>query len=78
MQRAAETISETVENAFDGDSHALLMTVYKDPKQEWPIRLDAAKAAIRYEKPSLASVEHAGPGGGPIQVNITGDDAGLL
>lgn len=78
MRQVAETISETVEGAFDGDSHALLMTVYKDPKHEWPMRIDAAKAAIRYEKPILAAVELTGKDGGPVQVKITGDDAGLL
>lgn len=78
MQEVAETIHKTVDGAFEGDSHALLMTVYKSPAHEWPIRIDAAKAAIRYEKPSLAAVEHTGKDGGPIQVNITGDDAGLL
>jgi hypothetical protein len=54
---AAAIISEVIPNAFDGDAHALLMTVYKDPLKEWPLRVDAAKAAIRYEKPALASAQ---------------------
>jgi len=78
MRQVAETIHETVDGAFDGDAHALMMTVYKDPRHDWPVRLDAAKAAIRYEKPALANVEHTGKDGGPINVTITGDDAGLL
>lgn len=52
---AAEQIGGAIPGAFDGDAHALLMTVYKDPLKEWPLRVDAAKAAIRYEKPALAS-----------------------
>jgi hypothetical protein len=60
MQEAAQAISEVIQGAFDGDSHTLLMTVYKDPAQPWPIRLDAAKAALPYEKPRLASVELSG------------------
>lgn len=58
-QAAAATISAVIANAFDGDAHALLMTVYKDPIHEWPIRIDAAKAAIRFEKPALANVEQS-------------------
>lgn len=60
MQEAAQAISEVIEGAFDGDSHTLLMTVYKDPAQPWPIRLDAAKAALPYEKQRLAAVELSG------------------
>lgn len=62
-QAAAETVERVVggiENPFDGDAHALLVAVYKDPANEWNLRLDAAKAAIRYEKPALAAIEHSG------------------
>jgi hypothetical protein len=54
---AAERIAEVIPGAFEGDAHALLMTVYKNPENEWPLRVDAAKAAIRYEKPALSSIE---------------------
>ena len=43
-------------SAFKGDEHALLMAVYKDTSLELPLRVDAAKAALRYEKPALSSV----------------------
>jgi hypothetical protein len=59
-QAAAETVERIVgemPDAFDGDAHALLVTVYKDSRQEWNLRIDAAKAAIRYEKPALAAVD---------------------
>ena len=41
---------------FEGDAHALLVMVYKDPTLPLELRIDAAKAAIRYEKPALAQV----------------------
>lgn len=44
-------------NIFQGDAHAYLMTVYKDPNQPENFRLDAAKAAIRFERPQLAHIE---------------------
>ena len=42
---------------FEGDAHALLMTVYKDLNQPIGLRMEAAKAALPYEKPRLASIE---------------------
>jgi hypothetical protein len=45
------------DDAFQGDAHALLMAVYKDPQQPSELRLEAARAAIGYEKPKLAAVE---------------------
>jgi hypothetical protein len=46
--------------AFDGDSHALLMAVYKNVDYPMELRMDAAKAAIRFEKPALSSVDGKG------------------
>lgn len=57
MSEAAKTIEEALEGAFEGDAHALLMVVYKDPSKEMALRIDAAKAAIRYEKPALSTIE---------------------
>jgi hypothetical protein len=44
-------------NDFAGDAHALLMAVYKNVTQPIELRVLAAKAAIRYEKPRLAAVD---------------------
>ena len=56
---AAEQISATLgSEVFHGDAHALLMTVYKDLKQPIGLRMEAAKAALPYEKPRLASIEN--------------------
>jgi hypothetical protein len=60
VQEAAELIRTLIPDAFDGDSHALLMAVYKDPLQPLERRMEAAKAAIAYEKPRLAAIEHGG------------------
>jgi hypothetical protein len=56
---AAEQISATLgSEVFHGDAHALLMTVYKDLKQPIGLRMEAAKAALPYEKPRHASIEN--------------------
>ena len=43
------------------------MAVYKGPENLLSIRIDAAKAAIAYEKPRLQAVEHTGKNGEPIE-----------
>lgn len=72
IAEVAKVIESALERPFTGDAHTLLMTVYKDEAQPIERRIDAAKAAIAYEKPKLASVDntHAGPDGGPIQTSI--------
>jgi hypothetical protein len=52
---AAAAIGEAIPDAFAGDAHALLMAVYKNPALPIELRADAAKAAVRFEKPALAS-----------------------
>jgi len=54
---AAQIVGAAIPGAFEGDAHALLMTIYKDPAQPMELRLDAAKAAIRFEKPVLAAID---------------------
>lgn len=59
-------------NAFEGDAHAFLMTVYKDTAQPLALRLDAAKAAAPFEKPKLANVDQklsGNVGYTPVQVS---------
>lgn len=57
LQQAAVVIEQALPQAFHGDSHALLMQIYKDENRDIALRLDAAKAAIGYEKPRLAAVD---------------------
>lgn len=54
---AAEIADALGLQGFDGDAHALLMLVYKNAEIPMDLRLDAAKAAIGYEKPKLSSVD---------------------
>lgn len=56
-QQVAEQIEVVLPDAFTGDAHAYLMAIYKDPAQPTGLRVDAAKAAIRYEKPSMAPAD---------------------
>ncbi len=42
---------------FDGDAHALLMAVYRDSTHPLSLRIDAAKAALPYEKPRLSTLD---------------------
>ncbi len=56
----AREIASVIEDAFEGDAHAFLVSLYKNPRQPIEIRVEAAKAAIGYEKPKLAAVEHSG------------------
>ena len=70
LKAAAIRIESAVPGAFTGDSHELLMAVYKDVTMPWPMRLDAAKAAISYEKPRLAAVEHSGNQDKPLSISV--------
>jgi hypothetical protein len=55
---AAEHVTQALgPDAFHGDAHALLMALYRDTAQPLDLRLQAAKAAIAYEKPRLAAVQ---------------------
>jgi hypothetical protein len=57
LKEMAATIEEAVEGAFGGDALAYLTSIYKDPAKPDNLRMDAAKVAIRYERPALAPIE---------------------
>jgi hypothetical protein len=57
VREAAKKIEAAIPEAFQGDGHALLMSVYKDPSIELAVRIDCAKAALPFEKPRLSPVE---------------------
>lgn len=63
MEQAVAMVSEVIPNAFQGDAHAFMMAIYKDPAQALPLRLDAAKAAVKFEKPALAAIADLRPPG---------------
>lgn len=54
MERAQAAVGK---EAFDGDAHAFLVFVYKNPAMPIEVRVDCAKAAVGYEKPRLASLQ---------------------
>jgi hypothetical protein len=62
---------KTTGNVFDGDALAFLVVIYTDMELPLGMRMAAAQAAIRYEKPALAAVQHAGKDDGPIEGRIT-------
>ena len=70
--RAAE-IASTGETPLE-----YMIRVMRDRSVDHDRRDKMAASAAPYVHPKLANIEHAGNGGGPIQVNIAGDDAGLL
>ena len=60
-EKGREALAEILgANAFEGDAHSLLIAVYKDQSKPIELRLEAAKAAIRFEKPALAAVDTHG------------------
>jgi len=59
MREMTATIEKAVEGAFEGDALAYLASIYKNPAKPDNLRMDAAKVAIRYERPALAPVEQA-------------------
>ncbi len=41
---------------FEGGAHGFLVSVYTDPRVPLPLRIDAARTCIGYEKPKLAAI----------------------
>lgn len=57
VEEAARALEGVLPEAFTGDAHAFLMSVYKDTRNAIKDRLAAATAAVGYEKPKLAAIE---------------------
>lgn len=55
-----------------------MLGVLRDEEADKERRDKAARDAAPYVHSRLSSTELTGKGGGPVQVNITGDDKGLL
>mgnify|MGYP001573185795 CR=1 FL=1 len=70
MAASAKVIEKILPNVFTGDAHALLMLTYKNELLDIDLRLDAAKAAVRYEKPALSTASVDVNGGGPMVIEI--------
>ena len=57
LEEAARAAVAGLPETFDGDAHAFLASVYKNPASPLEIRIMAAGRALRVEKPSLSSVQ---------------------
>lgn len=67
--KAAKKIERALgKDAFKGDAHALLQSVYKDTSEDMDTRLDAAGKAIKFEKPALAAIDTTVKNTGPTVV----------
>lgn len=55
MEAERKRLEELANAPFEGDAHALLVSIYKNTTLPITERADAAKAAIKFEKPALAS-----------------------
>ena len=64
--KAGDRAARRINNPFDGDSHEFLASVYKDPMQPLMKRIEAAKAAIQFEKPKLGSIIHGADADNPL------------
>ena len=53
--RAVALLTKTGLDPFDGDAHAYLIWAYKNQDMPHEMRLDAARAALPYERPRLAT-----------------------
>src|SRR5215471_2429687 len=56
VREAVERIEAVLPDPFIGDGYALLAAIYKDNRLPLGVRMDAAKAAVVYERPRLAQV----------------------
>jgi hypothetical protein len=54
MRDAKARLAANIPEGFAGNAHGLLVAIYKDAARPIEVRLDAAKAAVRFERPVLA------------------------
>ena len=55
LEAAARKAAASVSEGFEGDAHAFLQAVYRNPDVPLEIRIMAAGRALRVEKPTLAA-----------------------
>lgn len=53
-----DKVDREMPDGFKGDAHAFMCWVYKNPEFEVELRLKAAMSAVKFEKPTLASVKN--------------------
>ncbi len=55
LEAAVQQVAASIDGAFEGDAHAFLAAVYRDPAVPLEIRITAAGRALRVEKPALSA-----------------------
>ena len=55
LEEAARKAAADIDGAFDGDAHAFLQAVYRNPDVPLEVRIMAAGRALRVEKPTLSA-----------------------
>jgi hypothetical protein len=55
LEAAARKAASEIDGAFDGDAHAFLQAVYRNPNVPLEVRIMAAGRALRVEKPTLSA-----------------------
>ena len=55
LEAAVQQVAASIDGAFEGDAHAFLTAVYRDPAVPLEIRIMAAGRALRVEKPALSA-----------------------
>jgi hypothetical protein len=76
MEQAAAKLAEAMPDLFEGDAHAYLMAIYKDPSKPDQVRIDAAGKALPYEKPRLQSTTMTGKDGSPVIYEVRWKEPG--
>lgn len=74
---AEEFSAQVAPSASPEDQFKYLLAQVKKTAGFRQMAQDAARDAAPYVHPKLASVEHSGPNGGPIKLNILPEDAEL-
>lgn len=64
LEEASRQAVAKIDDAFEGDAHAFLQAVYKNPNVPLETRIMAASRALRVEKPVLSAIQ------GRMDVNI--------
>lgn len=55
VEAAAREAAASIDEAFEGDAHAFLAAVYRNPAVPLELRILAASRALRVEKPTLTA-----------------------
>ena len=56
IRAAMAKYEPTIPDLFEGDAVGLMQLIYKDPRWDISVRLDAAKSAAKFERPTLQAV----------------------